>query len=150
MKGDLIKIPLKNGGFAFACLLKKPLVAFFDLRVASETIPPLDFIAAKQIAFKVWVMQDAITSGDWPLIGKVFIKPELESYPIFYKSDPISGKLSLYLGAGLEKPATFEECLGLECAAAWSANHIIERLEDHFNKRPNKWVERMKPKADKK
>jgi hypothetical protein len=69
--------------------------------------------------------------------------------PPFFKRDSISGKLSIYTergGKSFEKDATLEECKQLECAAVWSANHIIDRLNDHFSGKPNKWVESMKPK----
>lgn len=141
--GDILEIPLGDGHRTFARILKNPLVAFYDIK--TEQNPPIDFIISKPIAFKVWVMNHAVTNGIWPIIGTKPLTPDLEKYPTFFKRDPISGKLSIYNEGGREKPATFEECSGLECAAVWDAKHLIDRLNDHFSKKPNKWVESMKP-----
>ena len=142
--GDILKIPLADAKFAFARVLKYPLVAFYDLR--SEGIPNIDSIIASSVAFKIWVMKYAVTNGEWLVIGNRPLTPELEEPSLFFKRDAIFGALSIYLGAGAEKPATIDECKGLECAAGWDPVHIIDRLNDHFAGRPNKWVELMKPK----
>jgi hypothetical protein len=66
--------------------------------------------------------------------------------PWFFKEDPISHALSRYRGGGGDEvPASAEQCEGLECAAVWEAEHVVERLSDHFAGRPNAWVESMKP-----
>ena len=38
-------------------------------------------------------------------------------------------------------PANREDLKGLECAAIWEANHVEDRLRDHFLDKPNVWVE---------
>lgn len=140
--GDILEIPLGNGQRAFA-RIKKPLMAFYDLM--AERNPTIDSIVSKPIAFKVWVKNHSVTDGKWPIIGTRPLTPELEKPPTFFKRDPISGKLSVYNEGGREKPATVAECDGLECAAVSDPNHVIDRLKDHFAKKPNKWVESMKP-----
>lgn len=40
--------------------------------------------------------------------------------------------------------ATKEECSGLERSAVWEPEHVEDRLIDHFENRPNKWVESLK------
>jgi hypothetical protein len=141
--GDVLKIPLADGKFAFARVLKYPLVAFYNLK--TERIPNIDSIISSPVIFKIWVMKYGVTSGDWPVICNAPLTPELEVPPFFFKRDPISGALSIYMGNNIERPATLEECQGLECAAGWDPVHVVDRINDHFAGKPNKWVEAMRP-----
>ena len=141
--GDVVQISLGDGRVGFGRVLESPLVAFYDL--CSSEVPPLDVIVASPIAFKVWVMNYAIKDGDWPVIGNMPLADDLLERPRFYKQDPISKELSIYLGAGKEIPATMDEIEGLECAAVWEPEHAVDRLLDHLAGRENKWVESMRP-----
>jgi hypothetical protein len=69
---------------------------------------------------------------------------ELEVEPLFFKHDNISGEVSMTPGGGVERPATREECFGLERAAVWDPEHVVSRLDDHFAGRPNAWVDLMR------
>jgi hypothetical protein len=65
------------------------------------------------------------------------------------KQDPISKALSIYqedpvAGTFGETPATAQECAGLEVAAVWDPEHVEDRLRDHFDGRPNIWVESIR------
>ncbi len=142
--GDIFKIDLGDGSWAYGRVLKEPLVAIYDLKTSKEV--PLQTIISSPVAFKVWVMNSAITKGIWPVIGNAPLTPDLEVQPPFFKRDPLSGALSItYVGGGDEIPASLEDCANLENAAVWSAEHIVDRLNDHFAGRPNKWVELLKP-----
>jgi hypothetical protein len=46
--------------------------------------------------------------------------------------------------AGGWAPATPKECVGLELAAVWAAEHIEERVRDHYQNRPNAHLAYMK------
>ncbi|MBZ4417073.1 immunity 26/phosphotriesterase HocA family protein [Myxococcus sp. RHSTA-1-4] len=141
--GDIVAIPLSEGRLAFAWVLPEPLMAFFDFR-AREPAPPVEEIAGKPIAFSLWVMNHAVTSGLWPVLGRVTVPEELLRPPAFFKQDPLSGALSITHDGGDERPASREECLHLERAAVWEPGHVVDRLEDHFAGRPNKWVESLR------
>ena len=65
--------------------------------------------------------------------------------PRFFKKDRIAKKLSIYDDDDIEHPATLEEIEGLECAAVWEPQHVVDRLNDHFEGRPNKWVDSLLP-----
>jgi hypothetical protein len=92
-------------------------------------------------------MNYAVTDGEWPVIGNVLLTPELQQRPRFFKQDPISKQLSIsFSGGGDEQPASLEQCQSLESAAVWEPRHVVERLKDHFARRPNMWVERLKAK----
>lgn len=140
VRGDIVKIDLGDGWFAFAQVLTAPLFAFFDLRV--RDIPPLEQIARAPIAFKIWVMDYAVTDGDWPVIGRASVITD-ES-PWLFKRDALTKRLVITKTGDKEKPASLEECLKLECAAVWEPEHVVDRLRDHFAGRPNKWVESLR------
>lgn len=142
--GSIVEIPLPNGRRGYARVLKSPLMAFYSIRSEGSLVPTE--ILGQPVAFKVWVMNSAISSGRWSVIGHAPLETELAAMPWFFKQDAISKALSLYQ-SGVERPATKEECEGLERAAVWSAQHIESRLEDHLEGRTNKWLEAMKLRA---
>ena len=65
--GDVIKIALKDGNFCFGRVLEEPLIAFYDLK--TDGVPEIEEIVRLPILFKVWVMNHAITSGSWEVVG---------------------------------------------------------------------------------
>lgn len=139
--GDIFSIDLGDDIFCFGRILNNPLMAFYDCK--SKEMKSLDLIINSPIIFKVWVMNYAITSGRWKIIGNLPVNSDLLANPKFFKQDNITRKLSIYHD-GEEIPATFEDCLGLECAAVWDPEHVEDRLRDYFRKIPNKWVESMR------
>ena len=142
--GDILAIPLGDGSFAFAQVLRDPLLAFFSLR--SNVITHADEIVQSSVLFVVPVMNYAIRDGVWMVVGNSAIGSSLQKEPLFFKKDAVSGDLSIYKDSTAEEwPATKEECLGLECAAVWEPEHVEDRLRDYFAGVPNKWVECLKP-----
>ena len=141
--GDVVKIDLGDGTFAFGRVLKST-VAFYDLRTSTEIA--VEEIIAKPILFNIWVMDHAITDGAWSIIGHAPLDKELMVEPLLFKKDEISKALTLYRDStGEEVPATRKDFEGLVCAAVWEAEHVVERLNDHFAGRSNCWVESMRP-----
>lgn len=136
--GAVVEIELPSGMKGYGRVLRRTLMAFY----AVQSSQPLELarILSQPIAFKVWVMHSAITSGRWPVVGSAPLDPTLEESPWFFKIDAIARALSLYRDSE-ERPASYAECSGLECAAVWSAEHIEGRLQDHLDGKPNKWVE---------
>jgi len=139
--GAILEIPLPTGGKGYARVLKKPLLAFYAVKSEGKLTP--DEVVRQPLAFKVWVMNSALMSGAWTVIGQAPLQAELLDEPWFFKQDAISKALTLCRD-GVERPATKDECKGLERAAVWSACHVESRLEDHLMGRPNRWVESLK------
>ena len=119
---------------------------FFDGVQTSE--PLVVAVAQMPVLFRLWVMDYAITTGVWPVVGYQQLSAENAEEPFFYKQDAISGRLFLYHSSfadtGYERPASLSECQGLERAAVWDPDHVVDRLRDHLAGRPNKWVESMR------
>lgn len=142
--GDVVQIPLANGEFAFGLVLTPPLMAFFAKSSNGEL--SVNDIINSPIQFSIWVADSAITSKRWKVIGNSALDTRFDIHPWFFKQDSISGELSLYRG-GVELAATYEECIGLERAAVWSAEHVESRLSDELNGKQNKWTESMRIKS---
>ncbi|MGW2564181.1 Imm26 family immunity protein [Streptomyces sp. NPDC001514] len=152
--GRVVRIDLGDGRCAFGRQLTDVCVEFYDL--VGRPGAPVDLIeiVAAPVAFKVWVMDAAFRRrGGWELLDVVSLTHEEQTEVHLYsKQDPLSGRITVYrvdpvTGADSETPATLEECQKLERAAVWAPDHIEDRLRDHFDGRPNKWVEslRLKP-----
>lgn len=142
--GDLVVIPLGEGMNSFARVIMEPLIAFYNLRTSD--IPSPETIIESPVAFAICVMNRAVTHGIWPVVGHVPLSEELLVEPLFFKEDPISGSLSTYRDSSAEEiPTTWEQCKHLECAAVWDPEHVVDRLNDYFAGRPNKWIESLKP-----
>lgn len=140
--GNVVRIDLGDDTHTYAHVLHEPLLAFYDIRTSQEAT--LDEILDREVLFKIWVMNSAITSGRWPVVGHAEVPPELAERQWFCKQDSIDPRKLMLYSDGEELPATFEECEKLERAAVWSPEHVEDRLRDRFAGRPNKWVESLK------
>ena len=139
--GDIVKISLGDGTFCFGHVLEEPLLAFYDLK--TDRIPSLEEIEKLPVLFKVWVMNHAIISGTWEVIGHRELSDNLKKPVSLFKQDPISKGVCLYVKSE-EIPASREQCEGLERAAVWNPEHVEDRLRDHYLGLPNQWVESLK------
>src|SRR5262245_24051655 len=118
--GDVVRIALGEGKAAFGVLLRRPLIAFFDLQCGSDAKLLVEELVRRPIAFRRWVMDQPIADGTWPVVGHVAVPDELLDSPWFFKQDPISGKITVVrTGAAEERQATRGQVLSLERAAVW-------------------------------
>jgi len=141
--GAFVKIPLDKKHHTYARILADAGLAFYDI-VAEEDITDMKKIASKPILFIVAVYRDAITKGRWQKVGKMPLEPELRRCPPQFIHDSIDPtKFSIYED-GKIRPATREECEGLERAAVWEPEHVESRIRDHYAGVPNIWVEHLK------
>jgi hypothetical protein len=152
VEGSIVAVPLDAERQAFGRLLKEPLVEFYDLVDPPTENADVDRILAADIVFRIDVMNSAVTSGRWKVVGAAPLSAEeRDRIEYFFKQDPISGALTVYweepgTGEPFERAASREECLALERAAVWSAEHVEDRLRDFFDGRPNEWVASLRPK----
>lgn len=145
--GDVLEIPLGRGQVGFALVLESPLVAFFNVSAGPTELSAAD-VARYPAAFRIWVMHQPITDGEWPVIGHIDVAKEFAVPPWFFNEDPISGKITVCTGNAEERIPLPGEVDNLERAAVWSACHVEDRLRDHFAGTSNKWVISMRPKKD--
>ena len=136
--GDFVQIPLSDGRFAFGRVLRAPLMAFYDL----QTSMPVEAseVEKHKIIFKIWVMNKAINGGRWKVFDNHKLDAKLLVEPKFFKQDPISKEFFIHGSTSPDIPTSLEECRDLERAAVWSAEHVEDRLQNHFDGVPCKWV----------
>jgi hypothetical protein len=145
--GAVVEISILDGN-CYAQILDKTLV-FFDLKMdKSLSDKELDTLMSAPVLFFASVYNDAITKGRWLKVGNLPIRDEFKSVPVKFIQDSLKPeKFELYdPNTGETKPSTYKECKDLECAAVWEAEHVEDRLRDHYNNIPNKWVESLKAK----
>jgi hypothetical protein len=142
--GDILRIDLDADHHAYAQVAGNPLIIFFEGNFTSDL--PIEDIPNLPVAFSLWVYNYAVEKGVWPVIGHRSLTAENEQEPFFYKQDIITGRLFLYHSsfAGYERAATLDECAGLECAAVWEPEQVVDRLRDHAAGHPNEWVEGLR------
>jgi hypothetical protein len=122
--GDILRIPLPDGRYAFGRVLRDASVGIYRETTAASGTPP----SATDYMFVVGVYDDVLASGRWPVVGHAdFSNPEDEWPPPYCITDKITGRMSLY-HKGQTRPASEAECRGREPAAVWDAHHIVERI----------------------
>lgn len=141
--GDVVEIEVRENEFCYARVLNLAAFAFYDV-LSKGRLESISEVINLPVIFKVPVMDYAITSGMWKVIGNEPLCEELEKPILYFNQDPISKKIFIYNDETEEyTPATKEECLGLECSAVWDPEHVEDRLRDHFSGVPNQWVESL-------
>jgi len=122
--GDVVQIPLPDGTYAYGRIFKETALAVYKQRSKKPNTPP----ASEDYQFVVGFNGGAVENGDWPVVEhRPFPDEESSWQPPKYIKDRISGKYEIY-HKGQIRPATEEQCKGLESASVWNANHIIDRI----------------------
>lgn len=122
--GDVVQIPLPDGRYAYGRVLRDASLGVYRATAAAPSKPP----TGTNYLFVVGVYEDVLASGKWPVVDHApFQHPKEEWPPAYSVKDPITGRMSLY-HKGQMRPASEDECRGLEPATVWDAHHIVERI----------------------
>lgn len=122
--GDVYAIPLPNGKFAFGKTFKDACIAIY--KQLSDTL--IDTPKTEDYQFTVGVYKDVLQSGQWSIVDSRPFKNDDEAWPPpMCVIDSISGEYSIYY-KGEMRTSNKSECEGLEVAAVWEAQHIIDRI----------------------
>lgn len=130
--GDVYAIPLPNGKYAFGRIFKDAGIGIY--KYIGESIE--DIPKDEEYQFIVGVYEYVLKSGDWTVVENRPFKSDDEAFPPpACINDSLSGKHSIY-HKGEIRNATKSECEGLEIAAIWADNHIIDRImgDDKWHK----------------
>lgn len=143
--GSFIQLKLPCNLYAYGRIITKSNCAFYNIFSETE-IRDIGMLERKPVLFIVAVYNNAVNSGRWLKIGTLPLGQEFEVLPYKFMQDILNpSKVSLYnTRTGEITPSNMESCIGLEKAAVWEAEHIEERLCDHFHGRENEWVEELK------
>jgi hypothetical protein len=131
--GNIYAIPLPNGKYAFGRTYKDACIAIYNH--IGDTVD--DLPKTEEYQFIVGVYKDILKSGQWPVVSnRPFNSDEEQWPPPMYVIDSISGEYSIYHKGEL-RTSSKGECEGLEEAAVWEAEHIIDRImgEDKWHRR---------------
>jgi hypothetical protein len=145
--GALLRVPIGHGWHGYALTLPDAEFAFFDARMRdAHPIDEAGSVVGRAVLFRLFVFNKAVTSGRWMRVGKVDALPDELARPVprFMQDALCPDRYSIYV-SGESRPATLAECEGLEKAAVWEAEHVEDRLRDHYAGVPNKWVESLRP-----
>ena len=136
--GSIVKIPLENGFWTYARVLEIKM-AFYDAKTSQDL--DISEIVEKPILFFATVYDSAITKGFWEKIGKKLpLEAHLLDLPPTYSQDILNPtKFEIHFD-NYSRPATQEECLGLEVDSIWTYEGIEERLNDHYANRENEFL----------
>ncbi|MEQ1591027.1 MAG: immunity 26/phosphotriesterase HocA family protein [Thiobacillaceae bacterium] len=144
--GALVRLKLKDDLFCYGQVINKAEIAFFDFFEREPSQPLPEDILLKPILFVLAVMNSAIKSGRWKVIDKRPIAEKLLEPREYFIQDKITKQFSIYRNTdGSIRPANRVDVDGLECAAVWEAEHVEDRLRDHFAGCPNALVARLMP-----
>lgn len=143
--GSIVKIKIGDGYHTYARVLDKASIAVYDCKT-NKNISSLEEIILKPILFIVAIYNDVITKGRWEIVGIIPLEESLKELPMQFIQDKLNPKhFELYNpNTGIITPATLEQCLHLERAAVWEAEHVEERIRDYYDGKPSIWVENLK------
>lgn len=142
--GSMVEIQLEEHLFAYGQIVSRSEVAFFE-PIGSRLDAKLLAEKPLKVLFVIAVMKSAITSGRWVKVSKSAIAQALLQPRDYFIVDAISGHVFLYRNdTGVMRPGSMAEAYELECAAGWSAEHVEDRLRDHFYGVKNVWVESLR------
>jgi hypothetical protein len=85
--GDVVRIDLGAGFHTYARVLPNPSFAFYDCRLVGEASLPE--ILASPILFRIAVMNHAVKTGRWPVIGHEPLNGAILCLPPKFIQDPI-------------------------------------------------------------
>jgi hypothetical protein len=122
--GDIFQVPLPDGRFAYGKVFRDASVGIYDTVFDSPVKLPIK----SPFAFFVGLYKYILEDGIWPIVGhEPFASTDEEWPPPYFIRDVISGDFSLY-HKGVIRPSLETECRGLEEAAAWDADDVIDRI----------------------
>ncbi len=146
VSGRFVRIALADGSYGYGRLRESPIISFYDLRT-EYPISDIEEVGTKPILFTVVVHKSVLTK--WEVIGKKPLEERMKD-PFFQFWQDIGNFRNCRIldNKGNTRPATPEECKGLERWAVWEAEHVEQRLLDTFMGRPNPHLEHMKVKDE--
>ena len=134
--GYVFKFPTENCEHGY-CQWLPHLVKFFLTSTSREL--SIDEIFELPEAFSILVYNDTPGQFGWERVGKADFPDKYLEKDWMAVQDSISGAFSKIRGHEMI-PATYEEVKDLEVCAAWSHDHIVERLLAQIHGRPSDFL----------
>ena len=140
---SIFKVPLSDNTQSYGIILEKSSVAIFKIKVENTVV--ISDILKQDVLFIVAVYNSVITTGRWEIIGTVKLDSRFATLPLNFIQDSINPEsFEIYNpNNGEITKSSKENCLGLECAAVWEAEHVESRIFDYFSGKENVWVKQL-------
>ena len=133
--GTFLRIPLADGSYGYGRAISEVYIAFYNHRTTSPS-EDLDAIEASSLLFTQAVR--VFNDSGWEMLGIRPLMGEVARPVVAFWQDIADYRnCEIFDTAGMDRPVTPEECIGLERASVWDDWHIERRLLDHFMGRPN-------------
>ena len=114
----------------------------FSAIVTDTELSDLNVLKNAKILFITAVYKYVITKGIWLKVGQIPIREDLQVLPLRFVYDRISEKFFTYNPeTGETTPTTIEVAKKLERAAVWDDKQIEERIKNHYDGAPCKWMQ---------
>jgi hypothetical protein len=145
--GNIIKIKIDDNTFGFGRIITGGFIEFYDfISTETQSEDSLEKIIGSKVIFTLSIHKSWKKNGNWEIIGNNSNDiPNIPDQFMQNLSDPTN--IKIIDSSGSARKATLEEVQGVERLAVWEDNHVEDRLRDHFNGKPNAWVEQLKPKT---
>ena len=146
-EGSVVKIKLLENRVVFGRILPGFSISVYDSVINSnKAIPSIEEIIINKIILNVCIYKTIITKGIFEIIGFKELTPtEINKIPPkFTQSLGNYQDCVIFYQDGREYKAKPEECIGLERSAVWDEHSLVDRIEDHYKKKKNFYVEYQK------
>ena len=118
--------------------------AFFDYR-SKGIINDYSILSDVPILFIIAIHKSVPRLLKFKKIGKLSLREDFLLPPLFYIVDNISKNFFVYNALdGTITPSDKKQCKGLECAAVWEDNHVLDRIKDYYEGRECVWLKEDK------
>lgn len=141
--GDVFRIPLSEGVYAYGQAVNKTVEVFFDYTDDGFSTNVEQVLKTRPL-FKLCVDRYVLAKGYWKIIGRYPVDPNLSSYGDVFMYNSLTKQYSIFRDGIGQIRATWEEIKDLECLSSWGHGAAEQRLKDHFAGRPNWFVESSK------
>jgi hypothetical protein len=131
--GDVYAIPLPDERYGFGRVFKDSCIAIYK-HIGNDLE---DTPKQEDYKFIVGIYDYPLQNGEWAVVeNRPFLNDEDSWPPPQCIIDPIDGSYSIYYKGEIMN-SNKEQCEGLEEAAVWGDNHIIDRImgDDTWHKR---------------
>jgi hypothetical protein len=123
--GDVVQFSLPDGTYAYGRVLRDTSVAFYRTTTRRPGEPP---IGSRDYQFVVGVYNHVLKSEAVPVVGHdPSIDDDDEWPPPYSVTDHMTGRIKLYK-KGILLNGSADETRGLDPAAVWDLNHVVDRL----------------------
>jgi hypothetical protein len=142
--GAVLRIDLDEHRHTYARMLSDhPYLAIYD--AVTEADLAADEAVARPVLYVLAVADHALRR--WPKVGEVPLVRSPVAIPEFFMQDMFDPRRCQIMDyQGNTRPASPAECVGLERAAVWDAEHVEQRLRDHLAGRDNPHLAHMQVK----